>query len=249
MPNFSRAQIATLRARRSLENEPALNTLKLWLSEDVWEAREQREYWKQRAALFEAEFQRLRSLLRDLGHAEMAEAPSFYCVVPGCRRQAEDGSKVCASEERHPADANVQIQICFVRGCENERIHPLTPFCRSHKATYRAYAYGGSHDDLTPGEFMIGLEQGHFVHFDGEDPSPLPAPLRREGPPAPVPGLGLEVTTHGLPSHIETSNIEEALLRGTPSALDSSPVKCVYGQCSAPRAPEHALCSEHLSTL
>jgi hypothetical protein len=251
MPNFSRAEIAQMRAARSLRTETPPDPTQYRLSEDVWEAREQRDYWRERTQLYQSEFERLRKLLREAGHPELAEAPSFYCAIPGCRREAGIGSKICDSEDEHPDDANLLIQICFVRSCENERIHPMTPFCDSHKATYRSYAFSGDHDELTADEFMKGLVTERFYHEpdDNDDEDRSPPARVSHGPPAPIPGLGDQVTTHGLPAHIETANVGEALSRGETSTLEASPPKCVYGQCSEPRATGHAFCESHLASL
>ena len=251
MANFSRTDIIALCARHSLEHEPTPENFKYLLAIDVNEAREQRDYWRTRAQLYQSEFERLRQLLREVGRSELAAGPNFYCAIPGCRREAEVGSKVCNSEEQHPTNANLQINICFVRFCENERIHPMTPFCSSHKATYRSYAFEPEYRSLTGAQFMKGLVTGRFYHEpdDDEDEESTPPPRVSSGPPSPIPGLGEQVTTHGLPAHIEPASVGEALVRGETSALEASPPKCVYGQCNAPRATGHAFCEAHLRSL
>jgi hypothetical protein len=246
MARFSTVDILELGLGRNLEGEPAPAALKKLLAEDLHDAHVQREFWRDRAGGFMEEIKRLRGLLAEAGRPELAAGPEYYCTSPGCRNEAAPGAKLCKEDQEHRAP-----ELCLVRDCEERRIHPLTVFCYHHKYPWREH--GGDAfeyvEDIARGRFYVepSAEEIPFRELPAES-----RPRSESGPPAPIPGLGDQISTHGLPPEIDPTAVGEALVRGV-SDLETTPEsprpKCVYAPCGAPRKPGHALCEQHLAAL
>jgi hypothetical protein len=236
--------------------------------EDLEDARAESEHLRKALQQCNEELKHFEEIIgsvrRNIGRAAL----HHKCQAPGCEDYAEPGSKIC-NKHVYEVEDGLLGDLCTVRGCRQERSSPWSRDCVDHHWDAKHIERGANED------FMAVLSRGEPVIYQPSSPHDRQfridaenadymirlvaagsvnehAPLSRViGPPEPIPGLGLEITTHGLPAAIDPEPVGEELTRATSDLHQGenlSPV-CVYGQCSNTRVAGHAFCEEHLQGL
>lgn len=239
MPHFTDREVLAIIVEQN-QGERALSDRELkeqrqCLAEDLHDARIGMTFWKERADRFDKEIKRLRGLLREAGRPDLAEGPDYPCIAQGCQNEAAIGAKVC--KESLATHDNLEITLCLVRSCDNSRIHPLTPFCWDHKAQWRdhngdAFAFmedlalgrpwRSRWDRLLDEEMYSFDEEEDDDYYEDDDYEEEPPPRYPPGSGVAVPGLGDQVSVHGLPPAVaDAEAVGAALSGGATSDLDA----------------------------
>lgn len=168
------------------------------------------------------------------------------CEAPGCDLFAAQGSRYCGVSQPEGA-RHLWSGQCAVRGCQDPPVSERNCFCRDHSQLSRGF------------EGAVAF----MAHLASAAPT-SPAPAQS---PAPIPGFGLLVTTHGLPPTEDAGAVREALVaQGVPREEATGPVDegnpwarqrqrlglhlhihtdCLWLGCVESRLPGSTFCAAH----